>query len=148
MTAENAGTSDGKDDSKTALTTLEGYAVKYTFYVALAAGSTPASNLCLGSVTFSASADSAADGENKTLDPIRATVVCGDKMVQVNSTTTPAQLKTAANVFASTVTDADCYQFDVYIWYDGNADSVFTNNVPNLHDVDFEFTLCVNEELN
>jgi hypothetical protein len=145
MTAKDAGTSTGKDGSKINLTDLSGYVVKYTFYVTMAKGSTQASNLCLGSATFTASTDSAATGSDQTIAPIRATVVCNNKMVQVTNTTTPEQLKTAANVFATTVTDESLLTFDVYIWYDGNNGSVYTNNVPNLEDVDFTFTLCVNE---
>ncbi|MBQ3015398.1 MAG: hypothetical protein IJD79_01305 [Clostridia bacterium] len=130
--------SSASTGSETALTDFNEYVVRYTYSLVLAAGSNEVSNLVLTSFTFTASDDSAASGAAQTLAPVRAVIACGDNYVEVkNGDEVPS------TVLAATVNDTDVVTLKVYIYYDGNDTSVYTNNIANLEDVDFTFTVGV-----
>ncbi len=124
--------------SEIALTTYEKYVVRYTYSIVLAEGSNAITDLKVTSFSFTASADSAASGDAQTLAPVRAVIACGDNYVEVkNGGAVPT------DVLAATVNDTDVVKLNVYIYYDGNDASVYTNNIANLEDVDFTFTVGV-----
>ena len=114
------------------------YVAKYTFYVVLAENSNSAQNLKVNSFSIAASADSAAEGDALTLDPVRAVITCGTNYVEVKSGDSAP-----ATVLSNTVDNTNVLTVNVYIYYDGNDEDVYSNNIMNIQDVDFTFTLSV-----
>ena len=64
-------------------------------------------------------------------DAVKVLVVSGSNMVTLDKDTTlntPISLHTADQ----TLTDSMVVQVDIYIYYDGSVDSVYTNNIAHL----------------
>ena len=114
------------------------YVAKYTFYVVLAKNSNAAQNLKVNSFSIVDSADSAANGGALTVAPVRAVITCGTNYVEVKSGDSAP-----ATVLAATVDNTNVLTVNVYVYYDGNDATVYSNNILNIEDIDFTFTLAV-----
>ncbi len=137
--AADSVSSSASTKAEVPLTTFENYVVRYNYYLTLAEGSNDATNLKITEFTIAASGDSAATGDALTVAPVRAILVCGTKVIELNSLTDVAAL----DPLAATVTDDAVTTVTVYLYYDGNDAAVYTNNIINLEDVDFDFKLGV-----
>lgn len=123
----------------TDLTTFENYVAIYDFYVTLANGSPDAENLVLTEYSIQASVDSAASGTNQTLAPARVIIACGDNMHEYKgSDATQTGLNAA---LADRVTDDAVVKITVYLYFDGEDTTVYSDNIINLEDFDFNFKL-------
>ena len=114
-------------------TAFDGYVVRYRYYVVLAAGSNAMQTLRIESLTITDATN--ADGE--ILDPVRVVVACGDQMEEFTQTKAGAIDLTGTN----NLTDTTALEICIYVYYDGNDDSVTTNDVASLSSANIEFIL-------
>ncbi len=135
-TTDGTGTGDQK-----AVSDLKGYVVKYTYYLTMQAGSPDGSKLRLqDAVEVAASTTNTKDGATD-LTPVSVIIVCGDNLIELNEDN--SWKETTATTLAETVTDDAATQVDVYVYYDGNNDAVYTNNFSSLANADISFNLVV-----
>ncbi len=125
------------------LTGFENYVVRYTFYLTLGAGSNDAEDLILNEFTITASDDSAATGSELTVAPFRALLISGNSYIELKNGDSVPVTVIDGDASNPAVTDDNVTQLDVYLYYDGNDSSVYTENIINLEDVDFSFKLGV-----
>ena len=118
-----------------ALTTFENYVIRQTLYITLAAGSNNAANL---KVSAAITSNGTATGSSKTLEPVKVVVTTGDAYVELDSAHLSSDVVLAATLTATTVITVD-----VFIYYDGNNESVYTNNVTNLDGAKIDLTFTV-----
>jgi len=137
--AEDPSATTAKAGTKTALTETDfsKYVIKKTVYVTLAKGSTDATNLV---ATAAFTAKTPAEGADEaTIEPIRVLIVSSDnKVVELSNAE-----NTSATALAATVTDDDVIQLDIYIYYYGAHEKVFTNNIINLNGAGIELSFAV-----
>ncbi len=106
-----------------ALQTFDEYVIRKTVYVTLAKGSNAAYNLKLSSLTISGKA------AGKDLSGVTVLITTSDAAIEFSG----AQSAVSSNtVLASTVTANATVAIDFFIYYDGNATAVYTNNIANL----------------
>ena len=109
------------------------YVLHKTVYVTLAAGSDDAENLRCTGATFT-SADS-----GKFNDAVTVLVTSSAGVDEASAGGT----RMAGNELAATVTDQSTVQIDIWVYYDGNDASVYTNNKANLDDAELTLTFAV-----
>lgn len=131
-----ASTSTGE---KTTLTSFDGYVLRKTVYITLAAGSNEAANLKVTGATF-ASNNSATGSGTKTFEPVKVVVASSTAVVELDKSTT-----SSATVLAASLSDSTVITLDIYIYYDGNNDAVYTNNVANLDGATISLTFGVDQ---
>ena len=118
------------------LTSFNNYVVHDIVYVTLAKGSQDAANLVVTEATFTAADD--ATGNASTIAPVKVIVSSGIAAVELDASNTSSN-----TVLATSVTDNAVVQLDVWLYYDGNDNNVFTNNIANLDGADVDLTFGV-----
>lgn len=101
------------------------------FHFTLAKGSNDAKDLKVESVTFAP----AATEEHNTIAAVRVLFVCGENAFIVKADGTVTDIKGAtvdSKILAAEVTASEVVDVQMYVFYDGNDDTVYTNNVLNL----------------
>lgn len=129
--AVDASAANANTTTEKALTSLDGYVLKYTYKFTLAKGSNNAKDLKVTACTMTQTGD-------KTITAARALVVCGTNVEEFNSTKT-----TGTVTLATKLTDSTVVTVDVYLYIDGNDTSIFTNNVANLNAASIALTFGV-----
>ncbi len=114
MNGKNAGVSDGEEKSARQVATdkLNNYVLSYTLYFTVAAGANKATSLHVTSCTITGDA------------ALRCLVVGSSNSVQFSATDADGD----TTVLAETLTDSTVVSVTVYVYYDGNAESIYTNN--------------------
>ncbi len=126
--------SGAKENSGKALTDFEDYVVKYSFNLTLAVGSNPvAAEQLTVNYNPTIKTDTTATGSD-TAAAVRVIVVCGDKFEEFSGVTSKTG---TVKLNANQITSDAATQVDVYVYYDGNDSSVYTNNIANLEGVNF-----------
>ena len=125
--------------AKTANDKFDGYVVRYTFYVALSAGSNAATNLKVDkfNITDADTSDAITD-----ITPVSVIVACGDVYEEFNSAKN-AVSGAGTTTLVATVAQDTLYEVCVYVYYDGAHENVYTNNVAKLAGANIELTLKV-----
>ena len=120
-----------KPGSKVSLTAgnFAQYVIKRSINLTVAAGSN-----ATGAITLTLEKSAAASG--KVNDAVSAVAVCGTTYLEFNEANSWAN----ASTLVSSVTNDALTQVDFYIYYDGNNDSVYTDNAANLDGATFTFT--------
>ena len=121
-----------------ALTAFTEYVKVYEYVLTLAVGSNevPADKL---KVTYTPTMTNVKSGASETMQAVRVLVVCGDRFEEFSSShTTGSVTLNASAITASSVTNVT-----VYVYYDGNDSSVYTNNIANLEGATFELAFSV-----
>ena len=131
-TAASAGASTAKTGTLVALdsTTFGQYVIHYQYNLTLAVGSEPASDLVV--TNYTPAMTNVKTGTAETMQAVKV-VVCGPNGYCELATTDSSN----ATVLANTVTDSAVTTVDVYVYYDGNDSTVFTNNIANLEGANF-----------
>lgn len=128
-TANNGNPAHSTDTIKniTSLNDFNGYVIKQTVYLTLAVGAEDAYNL---TVTPTFTKQNSED--SSVMDAVKVLVVTSENnMVTLTSGMSGAQdLYTGGN--NTVLTDETVLTVDIYIYYDGSVDSVYTNNIANL----------------
>ena len=109
-----------------ALTDFDGYVIHDIVYITLAKGSVDATNL-VASATIVSNASYSGDANDATFAATRVLVTSSTAYVEFTPSVT-----SSATVLAATVTDDTVIQIDIFIYYDGNDSTVYTNNAMNL----------------
>ena len=102
------------------------YVLEYTLYFTIAAGANSATDLVIDSVTITG--DSA----------VRCLVVGTN-----GSALYTASTDTDSIVLESSLNSTTVYSVNVYVYYDGNASSIYTNNIPSITDGSVDLTFKV-----
>lgn len=114
------------------------YVFHKTVYVTLAAGSQGATNLRCTNATFTMT--NVVTGQNETNNAVTVLVTSAtgkdEEDVGSNFARTGAQL-------AAAVDDQTAIPLDIWIYYNGEDNSVFTNNIANLEGAEVELTFDV-----
>ncbi len=115
---------------------FDGYVIHKTVYLTVAAGSNPVNTL-----TVTPTIAQKASGTDITAAKIVVTTSDGGFAVLDNTQTTAVDIK-GDN---TDLTDTTVLTVDIYIYYDGNEDVVYTNNAANLTGatIDLEFGASV-----
>ncbi len=132
-TAASAGASTAKANTLSALTSayFNQYVIHYQYHLTLAVGSEQASNLKV--TAYTPTMTNVKAGDKETMQAVKV-VVCGpDGYTELATTDTTGK----ADVLANTVSDSAVTTIDVYVYYDGNDPTVYTNNIANLEGADF-----------
>ncbi len=119
------------------------YVIKRTVYLTLAAGSDDAYNLMVNLSSFTDGLPVVSGSASATdKSAVRVLVVSGTNMIILDPTMvgTPQSLHGTLN---QTVTDDAVVRVDIYIYYDGSAESVYTNNIANLTGAQIELEFKV-----
>ena len=112
------------------------YIIHKTCYVTLASGSNPAANL---KVTHSDwAATNVKSGAEETYAAAKCLITTSSASVELDSGHTSSD-----TVLATSVTNAAVVQVDIFIYYDGNDESVYTNNIANLEGATIDLTFSV-----
>lgn len=125
--------------------TFEHFVIKKDFHFTLAKGSNNAKDLKVENVKFTPAATEA----NNTIDAVRVLFVCGDNAFIVKADGSVTDIKGQAvtsKVLAAQVTASSVVDVQMYVFYDGNDNSVYTNNVLNLVGATVEVTFNVDAE--
>ena len=126
------GFSDMNDAGEQTLTKLDGYVVKYRYIVAMAKGSSPKDGIWLKAVQVV----DTTPGVNTTIKPIKVVITCGDVFYEYgytdDATGNPFALSTANFTAGAEVNDTVFFEFNVYVYYDGNHSAVTTDNFANI----------------
>lgn len=133
--APNASTST-KPKTVLSSANFANYVIHKVCYITVAIGSTPATNLVVSEVTITS--DGTATGANTTLAPIKIVVATSTAVAELDSEHTSSDVVLAANI-----DDTTLIAVDIYLYYDGNHESVYTNNMINLDgaSIDIEFSV-------
>ena len=150
FTAQNGNPADSNDTVKN-VNKLNGtandpyefsnYVIKRTVYLSLADGSNAAHNL---TVTPTIALKETTPAQTATdITAVKVLVACGSNFVILDSSMSTAQSLHATADF--TLTDTSAIQVDIYVYYDGEEDAVYTNNAADLADatVDLQFNVEV-----
>lgn len=122
--------------ASTANTTGHKYAVANLFNI-----SSKGSNLTNLKVT-GASIETGDEGNTALDDALRVLVVCGNNWVVCNKSGVVVDSSGAKDgLLADTVKAGEDTAVNTYVYYDGNADNVYTNNLTNLKDASAKITL-------
>lgn len=115
------------------LTAFTDYVLVYNMYITLAEGSNPAQNL---TVSATIASNETSEEEAATFAAVRALVVTDSAAAELSPATA-----SSSTVLAASVTDEALIPVTVYVYYDGNDSTVYTNNIANLDGatIDLEF---------
>lgn len=106
-------------------TNYDSYVIHKVLYVTVSVGSNEATNLVVSSAEFSS--NSGASGNNPTYDPVKVIITSSTAMVELDSAHTSSDV-----VLINSITDQTLIALDIYIYYNGADESVYTNNIVNL----------------
>ena len=112
------------------------YVIHKVCYITVTIGSNPAENLVVSNVTITS--NNAATGQDPTLAPVKIVVASSTAVVELDSEHTSSD-----TVLVASITDQTLVAIDIFLYYDGNNASVYTNNTANLDgaDIDIEFSV-------
>ena len=136
MKADTKASLNADDESDATVHDFSNYVIKKTYYFTLAAGSNAAQNLVVSKV--SKTMNNTAHGSAETNAAMKIVVV-GTNYVEFANTDNDGD----ATVLAASLTDSTVVSVDVYIYFDGNDTSVYTNNVANLEGAQFDLEFSV-----
>ena len=129
--ASNAATAN--DSTKTVLSNLNGYVVRYRYIVAMAEGSNPKDGAWLKNVEV---LPQTTISGNQTIDPVKVVVTCGTNYYEFGHTDDGVAFAQraggAANLFTGELNDNTFYEVMVYVYYDGNHAKLYTDNFANI----------------
>lgn len=114
------------------------YVQTYTYTFTLAKGSNAAKDLTVSKCEMTAGTDK---GTN-TITPVRVLLVCGNNVVEFDSTGATVDAD-ASKILAASVTDSSVVTVKAYVYYNGNDAAVYTNNVANLAGASINLTFDV-----
>ncbi len=150
-TSVSDGTASGSSTTflESSQASLNSYVAKYTYSVAMAAGSDDGGELTVSGLTVTVAPNQ--DSAKTKVQPVSVILVCGSNLVEYkyNATETAGWKvvgtgsKLADSVGSTAAEDA--LRIDVYIYYDGANTVVTTNNQPNLANAIVSFTLNVGD---
>ena len=125
-----AGTEFTIDDGTAAKAVEAGYAVKNTFYIGTGTYDGEFTNLHITGVTV----DTATTGDNKNLgNAMRVLVVCGsDWQVWSAAGEKLSSSENTGTAFSTGVSKGSDATVDVYVYYDGDDENVYSDNLTNL----------------
>ena len=104
------------------------YAVKNTFYVG--SKGTTLENLVVTAAALKDEGGNSSTSDNNSLDSaLRILVTCGDNWVLCDKSTIIASSN--SNKLADTVSSTET-KVEIYVFYDGDDNQVYTNNLPDL----------------
>ena len=106
-------------------TNYNSYVIHTVLYVTVSVGSNEATNLVVSLAEFSS--NSGASGDNPTYAPIKVVVTSSTAMVELDSAHTSSDV-----VLINSITDQTLIALDIYIYYNGADENVYTNNIVNL----------------
>lgn len=138
-TDPGASTTDVQNQTALTAENFTNYVIKKTVYLTLAEGATKSNNLTV-TPTITAQAGTATD-----ISAVKVLVATSDGGFAIlDSTMSAAQDIKGAN---TDLTDAAVVTVDIYIYYDGSEDAVYTNNIADLAgaNISLEFGVTVNE---
>lgn len=113
-----------KADTALQLVSFEGYVIKKTVTLTVAAGSSPVENLTVKPEFTQA-------GSGNDIGAVKVVITTSDNgfaIVDSTRNNIPVDIKGSNTV----LTDTTTVTVNMYIYYDGNNDSVYTNNAANL----------------
>ena len=128
-----------KNGSKTALTAgnFDKYVIKRTVYLTVATGS-----IATGAVTITLDLSQInGSGNALTHDPVSVLFACDSSVVEFNE----ANSWTSASAITTEVVETGVKTIDIYVYYDGNNEDVFTNNFANLSGASIGITFTAAE---
>ena len=116
------------------------YVIKKTVYLTLSVGSNDAYNL---TVTPTIALKTGQAQTTTDISAVKVLVASGDNYVILDSSMTTAQ-----SLYATTnqdLTPTSVVTVDIYIYYDGSEDAVYSNNAANLADatIDLQFDVAI-----
>jgi hypothetical protein len=114
------------------------YVLHRTVYVTLAEGSQAATNLRCTGATFTMTDDKSGSAETNNAVTVVVTSATAKDEEDVGSNFTLRN-----TVLATDVTDQTVIPLDIWIYYNGNDASVYTNNIKNLEGATLELTFTV-----
>ncbi len=109
------------------LTTFTGYVVSKTVYITMATNSNDTTDLVVTGVTITKGSGAATN-----LAPVRVVIASAEGVVEYKYDANGATLVGETDVLAATVTDDSCIAVTIYVYYDGNDDTVYTNVSNNI----------------
>ena len=126
-------------DSGANLTAFTNYVQVYNYKLTLAVGSNPVAVERL-KVNYTASMTNVKSGSAETFAAVRTLVVVGDNFEEFSG----ASGSGTVGLNAAQLTDQAAIDVTVYVYYDGNDSSVYTNNIANLEGavINLEFTVA------
>lgn len=116
----------GRTGTEALVSDLSGYVLKHTFYFTIASGANGAVDLLVDSVTISG-------------DTAVRCLVVGTNGSALYSATSDTDSIVLENELDSTT----IVSVNVYLYYDGNADTIYTNNMANIADTTVDLTFSV-----
>lgn len=125
MTSKDPTKPDGDPDTKQTIGDLGNYVLSYKLYFTVAKGANPAQNLIVTSCTI-------------TGDTALRCLVVGE----ANSHEYNATSEADSAVLAATITDETVVSVTIYVFYDGNHSTIYTNN-KNILDGTISLTFSV-----
>ena len=120
---------------------FDSYVIHKVCYLTVTVGSNPAENLVVSGVTITS--NSSATGNNATLTPVKIVIASSTAVVELDSTNTSSN-----TVLVDTITDQALVAIDIFLYYNGNDASVYTNNVANLDGAEIEIEFSVDSIYN
>ena len=122
--------------TKEALGDFKGYVVRYKYYLTLSEGSNSISKLAITDFELSMKVG----GENKVL-PVKVVIAsdAGIEELKYGSTGTSQNF----NLLSQTLVENEVACFYLFVYYDGNEDSVYTNNIDNIDSASISFKVSV-----
>ena len=133
-TAASPDASDMVTGSDKALTSFDGYVVRYRYYVTLDVGSNAMDTLKISNLTIALPTTA---GSATVLDPVRVIVACGDQKEEFDQ----GRAGTVDLTGNGSIDDQNALEIILYVYYDGNDSTVTTNDVAAISDAEITFTL-------
>ena len=115
------------------------YVIQRTVYLTLADGSDHAHQLTVKLENVANGLPVSSSGATVN-DAVRILVVAGNNSCTLSNATQTGNLYDTAD---TTLTDSTVVRVDIYIYYDGSVDSVYTNNIANLSGLKFDLVFDV-----
>lgn len=126
-TAASSDNSAMANGQHTALGNFEGYVARYKYFVTLDTGSQNCEGLW---VTNFSIVDGGLSGTN--LKPVKVVVACGEQYEQYYVGTTKGDKGNIDLTGTGVLNDESVLEIYVYVYYDGNHEDVYTNNLADL----------------
>ena len=139
--ADTAGNYESHKQKNYLATLDEDYIIHQTVYVTMAVGSQNASNLRIKSASLTV--NNSKTGAAETFEAVTVLVTSASEKVEFKNGTI-ASVNPSTTVLASSVTSAALIPIDIFVYYDGNHSSVYTNNIANLEGAIVNLTFDVN----
>ena len=116
------------------------YVIHKVCYITVTPGSNPAENLVVDGVTITSNSTATGAANATTIAPAKIVIASSTAVVELDSVTT-----SSTTVLAATITDQTLVKIDVFLYYDGNNISVYTNNIANLDGAVVDISFAVDQ---